>query len=225
MRTALAIFVKTPGYSPLKTRLAASIGQPRAEHFHRLAAAAVAAVARAATPSVDPVWAVAERQALDDPLWFAWPTLWQGEGDLGTRLHRVCTQLQRQHGRVLMIGADAPQIRVDLLQSASEALDDDATPFVLGRANDGGFWLFGTRQPVAEAAWQAPRYSSADTANMLVDALTPAGAMALLPQLDDVDEGDDLVSLSADLEALDDPLPEQQTLLAWLVNERLGRNA
>jgi len=219
MSTALAVFVKTPAHSPVKTRLAASIGQRRAEHFHRLAAAAVAAVSRAAMPGVQPCWAVAERDALEDPMWSALPTLWQGKGTLGARLHRVCASLQQRHGRVLLIGADAPQITADLLFAALEALDDRATPFVLGPAHDGGFWLFGTRQPVPEAAWLAPRYSCADTANVLVDALSPDGAIASLPMINDVDDGDDLASLIVDLKALTDPLPEQRELLAWLLDE------
>jgi rSAM/selenodomain-associated transferase 1 len=219
MSAALAIFVKTPGHSPVKTRLAASIGQQRAEHFHRLAAAAVAAVARAATPAVQPCWAVAERDALDDLIWNALPTLWQGEGTLGARLHHVCASLQQRHGRVLLIGADAPQIRVDLLSAALEALDDPATPFVLAPAHDGGFWLFGTRQPVPEAAWMALRYSCVDTASMLIEALSSDGAIAPLPLLNDVDDGDDLASLIFDLKALPAPLPEQRELLDWLLEE------
>jgi rSAM/selenodomain-associated transferase 1 len=215
MNAALAIFVKTPGRSPVKTRLAASIGQRRAEQFHRLAAAAVAAVARAAMPTVQPCWAVAEQDALDDPIWNALPTLWQGDGTLGARLHHVCASLQQRHGCVLMIGADAPQISADLLRAAVDALR--ATPFVLGRANDGGFWLFGTRQPVPEAAWLAPRYSCADTASMLINALSSDGAIASLPMLSDVDDGDDLTSLIVDLKALAEPLPEQRELLAWLL--------
>lgn len=224
MSVALAIFVKTPGHSPVKTRLAASIGQRRAEHFHRLAAAAVAAVAQAAMPAVTPCWAVAERAAVADPLWSALPTVWQGDGELGSRLQRVCAQLQREHGRVLLIGADAPQIGPSLLHAAINALNDQATPFVLGRAHDGGFWLFGTRQPIPEHVWRAPRYSTADTANLLVDALSPAGAIASLPMLNDVDDGDDLLSLVSALETLDDPLPEQGELLGWLLHEVLGRS-
>ncbi|HCO24225.1 MAG TPA: hypothetical protein DIT97_14715, partial [Gimesia maris] len=41
---AIAVFVKTPGYSPLKTRLAQSVGTVQAEQFHILSAKAVAAV-------------------------------------------------------------------------------------------------------------------------------------------------------------------------------------
>ena len=219
MSAALAIFVKTPGHSPVKARLAASIGQRRAEHFHRLAAAAVAAVARAAMPAVNPCWAVAERDALADPLWNALPKLWQGEGSLGARLHQMCAQLQSRHERVLLIGADAPQISTHLLRQALDALDSEATPFVLGRAHDGGFWLFGTRRPVPEAAWLAPRYSCADTASVLIDTLSATGACASLPMLNDVDESSDLASLVVDLRALAEPLPEQRVLLEWIVDE------
>ena len=216
MSTSLAIFVKTPGLSPVKTRLAVDIGIAAAEHFHRLAAAAVAAVARAAVPTVSPCWAVAERSALDHPQWQGMPTLWQGEGDLGQRLHHVCSRRQASDGRVLLIGADAPQITVPLLAAAVAALAEPATPFVLGRASDGGFWLFGTRQPVPQAAWLAPRYSSADAADDLQQALTPLGAIAALPTLRDVDYGADLTALAAALDALDDPLPSQSALRDWL---------
>lgn len=222
MSTALAIFVKTPGYSSVKTRLAASAGKDLAEQFHRLAAAAVAAVARAATPAVTPCWAVAEREALDDALWTSLPTFWQGEGDLGSRLNHVCSHLQIRHGSVLMIGADAPQITVALLRAAVEAIDDESTPFVIGRAQDGGFWLFGTRQQVSKNVWLNPRYSTADTADQLIHVLSPAGQIAWLPTLNDVDEAGDLTSLVGALAALDHPLPEQETLLEWLLSESLG---
>lgn len=221
MNVALAIFVKTPGYSPVKTRLAASVGKHRAEHFHRLAAEAVAAVARAAMPAISPCWAVAERAALSDVLWTALPTIWQGKGSLGARLDQVCSHLQTKHGRVLMIGADAPQITVPLLRAAIDAMDQESTPFVLGRAQDGGFWLFGARRPVPQDVWLTPRYSSPDTADQLIEALSPVGQIASLPTLNDVDEASDLTSLVSALKALNDPLREQVTLLEWLLAESM----
>ena len=45
---SIAIFVKTPGLSPVKTRLAEGIGRDQAEAFHPASAAAVAAVAKSA---------------------------------------------------------------------------------------------------------------------------------------------------------------------------------
>lgn len=216
MSTALAIFVKTPGLSPLKTRLAASIGVAAAERFHQLAAASVQAVARAATPEIDPVWAVAEAEAVDRPPWADLPTMWQGEGTLGDRLHRVCAQLHARHGRVLMIGADSPQLSAKLLRQAAAALRDGPGTFVLGRAEDGGFWLFGSRLAVPETVWLAVRYSSPTTADELVAALHPLGGITSMPPLVDVDRGDDLNPLLRALEALADPLPAQRTLRDWL---------
>jgi hypothetical protein len=56
---------------------------------------------------------------------------------------------------------------------------------------------------------------------MLIEALSSDGAIASLPMLNDVDDGDDLASLITDLKALSAPLPEQRELLAWLLEECL----
>ncbi|HXS73704.1 MAG TPA: DUF2064 domain-containing protein [Rhodanobacteraceae bacterium] len=216
---ALAVFVKTPGLSPVKTRLATSIGQENAIAFHRLAACAVMEVthaARNAACDLQPYWAVAEHAALDAVCWCGAPRLWQGEGELGARLHRVYASLQARHGRALMIGADAPQLTPALLRAALAALDDPATPFVLGAAADGGFWLFGGRVPMAESIWRGVRYSHARTAGELRAALASFGAIATLPSLTDVDSAADLSALAEALDALDDPLPAQRRLRAWL---------
>jgi len=111
MTAAVAIFVKTPGLSPVKTRLAAGVGVEAATEFHRLAAASVAGVARACGEEIVPYWAVAEQEALDAPAWRGFPTIWQGEGGLGARLDRIYATLLLRHGRVLLIGADARRSR------------------------------------------------------------------------------------------------------------------
>ena len=59
MSCAAAIFVKTPGLSPLKTRLATGIGAAAATDWYRLAARATAA-AVAQLPNLVAYWAVAE---------------------------------------------------------------------------------------------------------------------------------------------------------------------
>jgi len=215
MTAAVAIFVKTPGFSPVKTRLAARIGVTCAEHFYRMAIRAIAEVV-AGVPGLAPYWAVAEQRAVKDPMWREFHTVAQGPGSLGVRLDRVCRELQASHGRVLMVGADAPQLTAALLLDAMAALDDPSTPFVLGRASDGGFWLFGTRRDVPAAVWNSPAYSSATTCDQLVAALSPLGDIAPLPRLTDVDHCDDLLALSAALHALERPLPAQLALREWL---------
>ena len=214
---ALAIFVKTPGLSPVKTRLAASLGTQMATRFHELAAAATAAVVRECRPSLTPYWAIAETDHLAAA--GAWPdfaTLRQGEGDLGARLDRVYAHLQARHGRVLLIGADAPQLTPALLRQALSALDNPATPFVIGNANDGGFWLFGGREPVDPSVWLEVRYSQSDTACQLRAALAVRNDSTPLPVLSDVDHATDLRTLLQELDASPELLPAQRALRDWL---------
>jgi uncharacterized protein len=215
-RIGLAIFVKTPGHSALKTRLAEGIGRDAAERFHRLAAEAVAAVARAArqrSPGLEPGWAVAEEAALDDALWAGLPTIAQGPGDLGARMRRVTEALCGATGAALLIGADTPQLCVDDLVRAVEALDEH--DHVIGPSQDGGFWLFGTRGAVPPAAWTATPWSRADTAARFRGALATS-SVATLRSLRDVDTVADLAPLLATLDALPSPLPEQARLASWL---------
>lgn len=216
MTAALAIFVKTPGHSPLKTRLAAGIGEDAALAFHTLAAAAVAAVAKAGQPRITPYWAVAEAADAAHAAWPDFPTIWQGEGDLGTRMHQVFATLLTRHDSVLLVGADVPQLTPGQLDRAAHALADPAVAFVLGPASDGGFWLFGGNTPVPLAIWQSVRYSQGDTCAALRRALPRTGAIADFPILTDVDNADDLPRVLRALDRLPSALPAQRALADWM---------
>jgi rSAM/selenodomain-associated transferase 1 len=218
----LAIFVKTPEHSPLKTRLAATIGSAAATLFHRQSAQAVVAVARAAQselPGLHAYWAVAEQTAMDDPLWSNLPRIAQGDGSLGARMRRVCRMLRDAHERVLLLGADAPQITVADIHAAIDALDNHG--HVLGPSVDGGFWLFGTRCAVPTAAWTATPWSQPDTASRFLAALGDA-PVAQLRTLRDADTIHDLAPLLSALQTLRDPLPEQIALADWLRDQILN---
>ncbi|MES2858817.1 MAG: DUF2064 domain-containing protein [Pseudomonadota bacterium] len=220
LRVGLAIFVKTPGHSPLKTRLARAIGIEAAQHFHLLAAAAVAAVATSARRdrlALVPHWAVAEAGALGHPSWRALPTIAQGEGDLGERMGRVTDSLLARFDAALLLGADAPQIEPGDLGAAVDALATHR--YVIGPSADGGFWLFATRGEVPSAAWSATPWSQPDTAARFCQALgdDPIDPpTARLRSLRDADTAEDLPPLLSALDALRDPLPEQQRLADWL---------
>lgn len=212
----IALFVKTPGHSPLKTRLAAGIGVESARQFHLLAAGTVAAVARRAQrdmPTLAPHWAVAETAALDDPAWTSLPRIAQGEGDLGVRMGRVTETLLQRFDAALLLGADTPQITPTDLAAALVGLQE--CPHVLGPSEDGGFWLFATRGGVPPAAWSETPWSQADTAARFCEALGEA-PFTHLRRLRDVDTAEDLPPLLASLETLTDPLPEQRRLADWL---------
>ncbi len=217
--TAVAIFVKTPGLSPLKTRLARTIGHELAEEFHVLSAAAVEAVMAKVgqTDAVHPYWAVAEEDGLTNVLWSNFPRTWQGEGGLADRLDQVYSTLRERHRQVLLIGADAPQITSEVLGEAHQIVAEAVEPqFVIGRSDDGGFYLFGGNISIPANVWRSVSYSEATTADQLVAAIKSFGPIHELPTLSDVDTIEDLEPMANALANLPAPLGEQIRLLQWI---------
>jgi len=224
---AIAIFVKTPGRSALKTRLAESQGERFVHAWYALAAQAVAAVAREAAASTDAAvyWAVAEAQALGDPIWAGLPTIAQGAGSLGERMHQVHTELVARHGAAILLGADTPQLRADALHDALRWLIDPAPRLTLAPASDGGFWLFGGNRAIARETWLNARYSEPDTAQQFRRALTGHGAWQTQRTETDVDTAHDLAPCMAALQSLPSPHAAQTVLLAWMSAPRAIRSA
>ncbi len=217
MKGGLAIFVKTPGVSPLKTRLAAGIGND-SERWYRLAVDAVKSVALQAQAStgINAYWAVAENDAMQNILWQSLPRLAQSDDSqagLGERMGRVMRMLIRQHGFGLLLGADAPQICVGDIRKAIEFLDHEKPRLVLGPASDGGFWCVGSNVKFPIELWQSVTYSQADTYRDFVSAFSPHAEIFDLRTLSDVDEASDLAPCHSELEKLEQPTPEQKALL------------
>lgn len=218
MRPALAVFVKTPGASPVKTRLARDIGDAAALHFYRLAVKATAEIVAACSNVIDPYWAVAEEDSQAHPLWTDFPCVAQGNGTLGDRMCRVHGKLQAKHGTALMIGTDIPQISSGLILGAVSTLSKPVVDHVLGPANDGGFWLFGSKHPVHHESWCQVPYSTDRTAAALRTALADSGHLATVQTLTDIDSAADLEALHDALSRLEAPSRGQRELFAW-VNE------
>lgn len=218
MNGALAIFVKTPGGSAPKTRLAAATGEAYAEQWYRLAAPAVASVATRAGSEhgLTVYWAVAEAGA--EGAWSGLPTIAQGEGGLGERMARVHAELVERHGFAMLIGADAPQLTADALGEAARWLGEcgSSSRQVLGPATDGGFWLYGSNAVVPVHAWTRVQYSRTDTARHFRQSLQNYGEWQTVAPLTDVDRIDDLKPAQQALDALADPTAEQRTLAQWM---------
>jgi hypothetical protein len=196
MSAAVAVFVKTPGLSPVKTRLAAGIGEARATEFHRLASLAVAETARLAGAAV--YWAVAEQKGLADPLWAGHERLWQGDGELGARMSRVYRKLLGRHPEgVALLGGDSPQLAPSLVAGA---LRGAGRSYVLGPARDGGFYLFAGNRPLPQDIWESVAYGQADTGERFRRAAERFGPVALLEPSFDVDTADELALLASALD-------------------------
>lgn len=215
---SVAAFVKTPGRSPVKTRLAAGIGTPRANELYELSVRAVESVLHDAVRRgvAEAFWAVAESDA--SPAWDSLPVVLQGEGGLGARIATVYEALAQSGATpraAVLIGADAPQIRVRHLEAARLRLVE-GYDFVLGPAADGGFYLFASARDIPRELFESVPYSAANTAAELAKALAPLGRIAWLETLTDVDTVNDLAPLAEALAALPNPTSEQRHLANWL---------
>lgn len=191
--TGIAIFVKTPELSSVKTRLAATIGREKAEQFYRLAVKAIEQTVTTVCSDkpITPYWAIAERQALDRPIWSGFTCLYGGSDDLGLSQHKIYKQLLEKHQRVILIGADSPQLSSTQIQQAIDSLDDNN--FAIGPAVDGGYYLFAGKAAIDQKVWTSIKYSCATTASQLSYAL-PSAPVQLM-RLTDVDREEDLVLL------------------------------
>lgn len=219
MSGALAVFVKTPGFSPVKTRLARQLGVEQAEAFHLISARAVESIALDLEQQTDVVsyFAVAEQQALENDYWQALPTVWQGEGGLGQRMALVYRQLLTMHDFVIIVGSDIPQISVAELRSATSWLmDKQQSRLVFGPSADGGFWLCGGNCRIPRPLWTEVVYSSADTGEQFLNGIKSLGEVQMQSILCDVDEPEDLIELRKTLTAMSVTSSAQQEMLRFL---------
>jgi glycosyltransferase A (GT-A) superfamily protein (DUF2064 family) len=163
--------------------------------------------------AIEPYWAVAEDVALPADAWNDLPQLPQGDGSLGERMAQVYRQLCRQHHAAILIGADAPQLTGQALQRTAHWLSGAEPRLAIGRAEDGGFWLFGGNAPLHDDAWTRVRYSAPDTAAQFMHAMHGSGAWLELETLHDLDTADDIPHVRAGLAALAAPTPAQLRLI------------
>lgn len=212
MSAAIAIFAKTPGLSPVKTRLAASIGKEKAEQFYRLCLEVAEELALSARKYSTPYWAIAEESGLNDPLWQNLDRMWTGEGGLGERLHHVYSTLRKNYGTVLLIGTDSPQLSVQHIKKAISHLTKHSG-ITIGKALDGGFYLFGGNVDIPREVWVETPYSVSSTCEVLMQKLAAQNDIHTLGELTDIDIIENLYTLLHSRASM--TLPNQQKLLHW----------
>lgn len=191
MKVAVAVFVKTPGLSEIKTRLAKGIGEQKAAEFYLESVAATAAYVKDFTKNsnhtVQGFWAVAEENALEHPLWQEFPTLYQGFGGLGERQHQIYSELKKTNDCVILIGSDSPHMPMDRLAEAVQIVERNPSDFALGPTEDGGYYLFAGGKELPKSAWTNVTYSYEHTRAELAKQLEPEGKVTYLPSLFDID--------------------------------------
>ncbi|MFC7962368.1 TIGR04282 family arsenosugar biosynthesis glycosyltransferase [Rhodococcoides kroppenstedtii] len=98
-------------------------------------------------------------------------------------------------GPVVQIGMDTPQVQSAMLAGVGKALAPSSA--ILGRAEDGGWWVLGLHDASRARALRAVRMSTDRTGDDTEDALQRAGlVVGDAPTLRDADELDDLAPIA-----------------------------
>lgn len=155
----LFIMLKYPRAGRVKTRLGRAVGQGRAVNIYR---GLMSHIFRKLCS--DPRWETVLCISPDtEILAKCWPlNIWrcpQGGGDLGDRMGRVMKKMPA--GRVVIIGADSPQVNRNDIALAFSALKKNDV--VLGPTNDGGYWLVGQKGLKRREIFRHVRWSCSDT--------------------------------------------------------------
>jgi glycosyltransferase A (GT-A) superfamily protein (DUF2064 family) len=214
---AIAIFVKTPSLTPVKTRLAATIGHEKATEFFNFCTEIIEEIVNDTIKSTDhtlvPYWAVAEKDAVN--LWHNFSVIHTGPGSLGMRLHNVYSTLLKEHSYVVLLGADSLTLTANIISTACHMVQQ-SSHFIVGPAYDGGFYLFAGNKIIPATVWQSVTYSTNTTLKQLSTKLAKLAKIKFLQPLLDVDTYDDLALLSIELKSIPALLPAQKRLLSWL---------
>lgn len=217
---AIAIFVKTVGYSPVKTRLSSSIGKGLAESFYSQSLVAISEVMNKLSKDnscLTIYWAVAEKEALDSPLWSGFEVVSQGEGtSLGERLSHVYCELSAKYEGVCFIGGDSPHIPVSNYKSGIfKLINSTEETFIMGNTLDGGFYFFGGKKAIPQKIWTRVEYSQNTTAENLERNLLSIGKVETIDLNYDIDELVDLERYAGIDLMNEELLPAQKELIKW----------
>ena len=201
---ALLVFCRAPVLGAVKTRLAATVGAPRALQIYRAMLRDCFDLAGALAPAATAVACFTPDGAFDENSELR--ALWNGAhypqrgADLGARmLHGLDDARARGHERAVIIGSDAPDLSLDYLREAFAQLRQNDV--VVGPSYDGGFVLIGAARPVSPAIFAGITWSRADVcARLQANLRAQKLSYALLDERHDVDEIADLQALRARLQ-------------------------
>lgn len=189
----LLIFVKKPEAGKVKTRLAATVGKQKAleiyqrllQHTHDITQPLQCNKAVYYAPEIQrgDLWEEAKFQKAQ-----------QTAGDLGEKmLQAFKAGFANNHQRICIIGSDCYQLTTAIIERAFDLLNHHDV--VLGPSKDGGYYLLGMTQ-LHEMLFHEKQWSTSSVCNSTISDIKKANlSYALLPELIDVDQEEDLITM------------------------------
>ncbi len=196
MKKGLIVFAREPVPGQVKTRLAAEIGEQPAAALYETMLHDVLATARQLDDTEMVVyWACTEESLPRLAEEYRCTSRRQNAGDLGERMRGAFTEMFTGGCKACcIIGSDAPDLPLSYIQDAYQLLVSQQTEVVLGPSRDGGYYLLGMQQMwpqlFTKISWSSPEVLE----QSLAAAHTAGATVALLPEWQDIDTFQDLLS-------------------------------
>lgn len=218
-RDALVLYARVPRPGAVKTRLCPWLSPAEALALHLALLEDSVRLLRSAAGDSDALPLIAFSEAWEPEesgphaslarAAAGLPRLPQSGADLGERLEGTFRALlARAHRGVVIFGADSPTLPPAILASAVAALRE-GSQMVLGPAEDGGFYLIGSRRD-PQGLLRGIRWGTGSVLRRTLQAIDRAGVRAaLLPEWYDIDRPADLARARADLARPRRFLPER----------------
>ena len=198
-RQHLIIFTRYPEPGKTKTRLIPALGDVGAANLHKQmtehAIFQVKELQKITRVSVEVRFTGGNLEKMQNWLGHDLGYQFQSEGDLGARMaESLINAFNQKAQQVIIIGTDCPDLNSQILTTAFEKLE--VFNLVLGPALDGGYYLIGLQQPIAELFMNI----SWGTAQVFAKTVEIAQKLNLsigyLQPLADIDRPEDLTALS-----------------------------
>lgn len=201
---ALIIFLKYPEPGHVKTRLAASIGTINAAKvYQKMAERVITGLEDDASELrtvifFDPPEAADKVRKWLQPFKTNLLLMPQTAGGLGQKMADAFnrTFAIRDTQKIVIIGTDCPAVDVAIIRDAYNALEHYSA--VIGPALDGGYYLLGLNTEIPwlfeDIPWSTPQVLAQTLRQLEMHQMS----YRLLPELQDIDTGDDLQTLWPD---------------------------
>ena len=191
----LMVFVKYPAPGAVKQRLAQHLGTDRAAEIYKKIAETIVQKVTPAS-SEDYILEIYFSPQEDEKLvrqWLAENEYFspQQGSDLGARMNNAFQHaFAAGYTKALLIGSDCPDISRTIVSRGFMLLDTH--DIVLGPAHDGGYYLIGLRRP-DPGLFYGVDWGTGRVLQQTLDKINAANlAVALLPELRDIDRIEDL---------------------------------
>ncbi|SMD32046.1 hypothetical protein SAMN04488029_0384 [Reichenbachiella faecimaris] len=185
-KNALIIFVKNSEIGKVKTRLAVTVGDEQALHIYKQ----LLSFTQRETAKVNVDVIVYYTSFIpENDSWAAAQNKLQSSGDLGNKMEEAFKVELTKYSKVCIIGTDCAQLSSDIITNAFDRLQHH--DFVIGPANDGGYYLLGMKQ-LDSALFEGINWSTDQVLSQTIDQIKSLGkSYDLLAELIDVDTLDD----------------------------------